>query len=86
MAAVIVSVDDVGEVIFEFVVIVVVISLHGRLFDRAVLAFNLAISPVTRDRCKSMLNAVFWQARYPVPLQTPMCARARHSINGGGEC
>ena len=41
----VVGIDEVGKMLAQFIVVVIVIAMNGRLFDGAVHAFDLAIGP-----------------------------------------
>ena len=56
--AVIVRVDEVGEVTLELPIAVVMIALDGGFFDRPVHAFDLTIGPQMLDLGETMLDAV----------------------------
>ena len=56
--AVIVGVDEVGEVALELPVVVVVIALDSRFFDRPVHAFDLTVRPRMFDLGQAVLDAV----------------------------
>ena len=54
----VVGADEVGEVISELVVVVVVEAFHGRLLDRAVHAFDLTIRPGMLDLGEPVLDLI----------------------------
>jgi len=60
--AVIVCIDEIGEVTLELPVTVVVIALDGSFLDRAVHAFDLAVGPRMLDLGKPVLDAVLTAA------------------------
>ena len=69
----VVGVDEIGEMPAELGVIVVVISLDGRVLDRAVHAPDLAIGPWVIWLCEAMLNVV-----------SPTSAVERMALQHGG--
>ena len=58
-SAEVVGIDEVGEMSAQLGVIVIVVSLDGRVLDGAVHAFDLPIGPRVFDPRASMLDAVF---------------------------
>ena len=55
----VVGADEVGKMISELVVIVVVEAFHGRLLDRAVHAFDLAVRPGMLDLGEPVVDLIF---------------------------
>lgn len=54
----IIGIDEVGEMLFELLVIVVVETLDGRVFDRSVHSLDLPIGPWVLHFGQAMLNTV----------------------------
>jgi hypothetical protein len=56
--AVVIGVDEVGEVIFELGVAIVMMALYGRFLDRPVHALDLPVGPRMLDLGEPVLDAV----------------------------
>ena len=73
--AIVVGVDEVGEVRFELIVAIVMIALDGRFLDRPVHAFDLAIRPWMLDLGQPMFDAIF-PAAHIEHMRHVSCRRA----------
>ena len=55
----IIGVDEIGEIAAQLVVIVIVVSLNGRVLDRAVHSLDLTVDPRMIDLGEAMRDSVF---------------------------
>ena len=73
--SVVASINEVGKVIFELIVSIVMIALDGRFFDCSVHALDLAIRPWMLDLGQPVFDAIF-PAAHIEHMRHVSCRRA----------
>jgi hypothetical protein len=76
--AVIVGIDEVGQMVLKLAVAVVVVALDGGFPDRAVHALDLTVRPRIFDLGKRVLDAVL-TAAHVEHMRHALAVRHRHS-------